>query len=75
MNPAGGSTSTVGGDCNGGWLNTSSAWNNRIGSTANGCPAIRHFDGANLTGSVVITSAPGGDLGVLNNKTTSIQYG
>jgi hypothetical protein len=74
QNPAGGSTSTVGSSCTGGWLNTSAAWNNRIGSTSNGCPSIRHYDGYNLTGTSVVTFPPGGDLGVMNNRTSSIQY-
>ena len=73
-NPAGGSTSTVGTGCTGGWLNTSAAWNNRIGSTANGCPNIHHFDGFNLTGQVATTTGAGGNLGTMNNRTSSIQY-
>jgi hypothetical protein len=70
----GSSTSVVGSSCSGGWLNVSTTWNNRISSTINGCPRIRHFDGASLTGSSVSTYSPGGTLGTLNNKTSSIQY-
>lgn len=73
-NYGGASTSVVGSDCNGGWLNVSAAWNNRISSTRNGCPRIRHFSGANLTGSVQDTFSPGGNLTSLDNATTSIQY-
>jgi hypothetical protein len=70
----GASTSVVGSNCNGGWLNTSSAWNNRISSTKHGCPRIRHYNGQNLTGSSETTFSPGGNLGPLNNATSSIQY-
>lgn len=70
----GASTSVVGSNCSGGWLNTSAAWNNRISSTLNGCPRIRHYSAANLTGSFETTYSPGGDLGPLNNQTSSLQY-
>ena len=71
---SGSSTSVVGSNCNGGWLNVSATWNNRISSTINGCPRIRHFAGASLTGASESTYAPGGNLGGLNNQTSSIQY-
>lgn len=75
FNPAGGTTSTVGDSCSGGWLNASPAWNNRISSTSQGCPHVKHFDGANLTGNHQTTSGGGGNLNAtLNNKTSSIQY-
>jgi hypothetical protein len=74
QHPAGGSTSTVGTSCIGGWLNASVAWNNRIGSTANGCPSVLHADGFNLSGDQVITFGLGGNLGEMNNRTSSIQY-
>lgn len=74
FNYGGSSTSVVGTTCGGGWLNTSSTWNNRISSTRNGCPSIRHYSGANLTGAFQTTSAPGGNLSALNNLTSSIQY-
>jgi hypothetical protein len=73
-NFTGASTSVVGSTCAGGWLNTSATWNNRISSTLNGCPRIRHYSGANLTGSFETTFSPGGNLGPLNNQTSSIQY-
>jgi hypothetical protein len=70
-----GSTLTVvGADCTGGWLNVPAAWDNRISSTLNGCPRIRHFDGANLTGTQQTTLAPGANLTTLNNKSSSLQY-
>jgi len=74
LNPAGGTTSTVGSGCTGGWLNASAAWNNRIGSTANGCPNVGHHDGSNLTGDSFTTTGGGGNLGTMNNRTSSIQY-
>jgi hypothetical protein len=69
-------TSVVGSGCTGGWLNTSAAWSNKISSTQNGCPTIRHFDGPNLTGSSESTFVVGNvsNLTTLNNKTESIQY-
>jgi len=73
-NYGGSSMSVVGSDCTGGWVNTSAAWNNRISSTRHGCPHIRHYSGANLTGSSQTTTAPGGNLTTLDNLTSSIQY-
>src|ERR1019366_4402030 len=74
QNWTGSSTSTVGSDCLGGWLNVSNAWNNRIRSTWNGCNRIRHFDGYNLTGTWEDTYSPGGNLTALDRATSSIQY-
>ncbi len=73
-NFTGPSTSVVGSGCTGGWLNVSAAWNDRISSTQNGCPRIRHYAGYNLTGASQTTYAPGGNLTTLNNLTSSIQY-
>jgi hypothetical protein len=67
-------TSTVGSSCTGGWLNASPTWNDRISSTLGGCPTIRHYDGANLTGGVEPTSFGIWNLTVLDNRTSSIQY-
>jgi hypothetical protein len=74
FNGSGGSTSTVGSGCTGGWLNTSASWNNRIGSTANGCPSVVHYDFANLLGTSKTTTGIGGNLGTMDNRTSSIQY-
>lgn len=74
LNFTGASTSVVGSDCSGGWLNVSAAWNNRISSTEHGCPKIRHYSGVNLTGSFQTTYSPGGNLTTLNNLTSSIRY-
>jgi hypothetical protein len=70
----GASTSVVGSDCGGGWLNTSDTWTNRISSTKNGCPRVRHYDGDNLTGAFESTTGGGGNLSTLNNRANSIQY-
>jgi hypothetical protein len=74
FNWSGNSTTVVGSDCSGGWLNVSNAWNNRIRSTYNGCPRIRHFDGYNLTGTVEDSYSPGGNLTFMDRNTSSIQY-
>jgi hypothetical protein len=71
----GSSTSTVGSDCLGGWLNTSASWSNRISSTQTGlCDRVRHYDNPGLTGWSEDVVAPGGTLGSLDNATESIQY-
>lgn len=70
----GSSITVVGDDCDGGWLNLSSSWDNRISSTMNGCYRIRHYDGDNLSGSSETLLGAGGNLGSLNNKTNSIKY-
>ena len=74
FNWTGSSMTVVGSDCGGGWLNVSAAWNNRIRSTYNGCPRIRHFDGYNLTGAWEDTVSPGGNLTYMDRNTSSIQY-
>lgn len=73
-NFTGSSTSVVGTDCAGGWLNTSTVWKNVISSTANGCNRVSHFDGTNLTGASEDTLGTGGNLSTLDNRTESIQY-
>lgn len=75
LDPSGGTTSTVGDSCSGGWLNASAAWNDRISSTSQGCPHVKHFSGANRTGSSHTTAGSGGNLSAgLDNRTSSIQY-
>jgi hypothetical protein len=72
-----GSSLTVNGlACNGGWLNLSSTWINRISSTWNGCGHVDHYDGNNLTGSIEETAGVGvrTNLTTLNNATNSVQY-
>jgi hypothetical protein len=74
FNWTGGSFSVSGSNCSGGWLNVAPVWNDRISSTSNGCPRIRHFWDANLVGTSQDTLGVGGNLSTLNNQTTSIQY-
>ena len=70
-----GSSLTVWGSaCNGGYLNLSSSWVNRISSTNNICYRVRHFDGYSLTGASEDTVGSGGNLGGLNNAANSVQY-
>lgn len=56
-----------------GWINMSPSWNNKISSTSSVC-AVWHHDGFNLTGALEYLTAPGGNLGALNNRTSSAQY-
>ena len=70
----GSSVTVVGSSCIGGWLNLPAAWNDRISSTLNGCPQIRHFLHVNLAGTSASTFSPGGNLGALSNEASSIQY-
>jgi hypothetical protein len=71
---SGDSASVIGEDCDGGWLNVSAQWNNRISSTSHGCPRIKHFNGGHMGGISQTTLSPGGNLTTLNNMTSSIQY-
>jgi len=71
---AGTSISVTGSNCSGGYINLSTAWNNRVGATKNGCPVIVHWDGFNIVGTNQQTTAPGGPLTFMDNRTSSIQY-
>jgi hypothetical protein len=70
----GSSFTVIGSSCSGGWLNLNPLWTNRVSSTQNYCPVIRHYDGYNLTGAFEDSWYPGANLGYLNNATNSIQY-
>jgi hypothetical protein len=70
----GSSVTVVGSACTGGWLNLPGSWNDRIASTLNGCPTIRHFQHVYLTPPSVTTHLPGGNLGSLSDEVSSIQY-
>jgi hypothetical protein len=74
FNWTGSSFSVVGDDCSNGWLNLNTSWINRVSSTLNGCPRIRHYDFWDLAGATEDTTGSGGNLTTLNNKTNSIQY-
>lgn len=73
-NYTGSSFSVVGTDCGGGYLNMSAAWDNRVSSTIGGCPRIRHWTGANKTGSYQDTLPSGNLSSPVNNAVSSIQY-
>jgi hypothetical protein len=57
--------------CNGGWLDLSWDWINRIGSTSSPC-WVGHYDGYGLTGGSEYLS--NGNLSWLNNATNSLYY-
>jgi hypothetical protein len=73
-----GSITITGGQCNGGGLNLSSAWDNRIEATIHkGCGTIKHWDGDNYTGDMEQTQGGWDDnvwLGPLSGRTNSIKY-
>jgi hypothetical protein len=71
---SGSSFSVEGSDCYGGYLNLTGWWANRVSSTINGCPAIRHYYWPDLGGSYETTSGFGGNLNALNNLSESISY-
>ena len=70
-----GSSITVNGTtCGGGYTNLSWDWRNRISSSLNGCSVVRFYDGLNKAGANESMFASG-NLGWLNNKSDSVQYG
>lgn len=72
----GSSITIVGGDCTGGWWNTSSSWDNRISSSYNGCARLSHWDNPNKSGSAESTYGSGttDNLTFMNNKAESVSY-
>lgn len=73
----GASISVVGSNCGGGYWNTSTAWDNRISSTWNGCHRIKHHDNPYMSGSYRSTWGVGSVSNVpssLNNKAESVSY-
>lgn len=76
-NGSGSSISVVGSSCTGGWWNTSSAWDNRISSSYNGCYRLRHYDYPNKAGDRYDTTGVGQTdniYGGMNNRTESVAY-
>lgn len=76
-NGTGSSISVVGSSCTGGWWNTSSAWDNRISSSYNGCYRLRHYDYPNKAGDRYDTTGVGQTdniYGGMNNRTESVAY-
>lgn len=72
----GSSITIVGGDCTGGWWNTTSSWDNRISSSYNGCARLTHWDNPNKSGSAESTYGSGttDNLTYMNNKAESVSY-
>ena len=62
------SFSVFGDDCTGGFLNLSTAWINRVGSTDSGCPRVRHWDSFDCAGDHETLVGRGGSLRPLNNR-------
>lgn len=73
-NLSGSSFTVSGANCLGGYLNVAPAWDNRISSTLGGCPRVRHWTGANKTGSSQDTLPHGNLVAPVNNAVSSIQY-
>ncbi|HZD23791.1 MAG TPA: hypothetical protein VE569_10385 [Acidimicrobiia bacterium] len=73
---SGSSIRIVGGNCTGGWWNTSSWWDNRISSSYNGCARLTHWDYPNKLGISESTYGSGtiNNLSYMNNKTESVSY-
>jgi hypothetical protein len=71
-----GSSITVSGvECDGGYVNLSSSWINRISSAINGCPNVNYYDGYDKTGTYEFTPGLGNhDVVVLNNAANSVGY-
>lgn len=76
-NGTGSSITIVGSSCGGGYWNTGPTWANRISSSYNGCPRLRHYDLPSATGAYADTTGAGTTdnlPGALNNKTESVAY-
>jgi hypothetical protein len=74
-NYTGSSFSVSGVDCLGGYINMSATWDNRVSSTfSTFCPRVRHWTGANTTGSYQDTLSSGNLSSPVNNAVSSIQY-
>lgn len=76
FNGSGSSVTIMGSSCSGGWWNTSSAWDNRISSSYNGCQRLAHHDYANKAGQSESTIGAGttDNLNDLNNRAQSVSY-
>lgn len=73
-NRTGSSITVSGGDCNGGYVNLTSAWTNRISSTLNSCEAVNFWDGFDKTGGYEPTTTGTNNLSSMNNQANSIGY-
>lgn len=74
-NRQGSSISVSGTDCNGGYVNLSSSWVNRVSSTRNFCPKTIFYDGFDKSGTAEATGLTALNLGALDNRANSIAYG
>jgi hypothetical protein len=74
-NQSGSSITVNGVACDGGYVNLSSTWVNRISSATNSCPNVNYYDGYDKTGSSEFTSGLGDkSLSTLNNAANSVGY-
>lgn len=73
-NRTGSSITISGGDCNGGYVNLTSTWINRISSTSNSCDVVNFWDGYDKTGSYEGTTPSTVNLGSSNNLANSVGY-
>ena len=68
------SFTVVGSNCNGGYVNLSAAWKDRVSSTLNNlCWRVKHWSAQNASGSLQSTWG-GGNLSYMNNRAESISY-
>jgi hypothetical protein len=75
LNQTGSSITVSGVLCDGGYVNLSSSWINRISSAINSCPNVNYYDGYDKTGTSQFTSGYGDkNLTTLNNAANSIGY-
>jgi hypothetical protein len=74
-NQTGSSITVSGALCDGGYVNLSSSWINRISSAVNSCPNVNYYDGYDKTGTPQYTAGYGDkNLTTLNNAANSIGY-
>lgn len=74
-NQSGSSIIVSGIDCNGGYVNLSSSWINRISSAINYCPNVNYYDGFDKAGTPEFTPGYGNQsLSTLNNAANSVGY-
>ncbi len=69
------SITVTGSNCNGGYVNLSSSWVNRVSYTVNFlCSRIKHYDFYNLSGTYQSTWYGVPNLTYMSNRANSIQY-
>lgn len=73
-NYTGSSITVSGAACDGGYVNLSSAWINRISSTWNACPIVNFFDGYDKSGTYESTSSGAHNLATHSNLANSVGY-